>query len=45
MAVEGLQPAEKIELGRVLGFYADRMMGDFHSRFSEGDAQPGWISR
>jgi hypothetical protein len=39
MAVEGLQPAEKLELGRALGFYADKMLGDFHSRFSEGDSQ------
>jgi hypothetical protein len=45
MALEGAQPAEKKEIGRALGFYADKMLGDFHSRFSEGDAAPGWLAR
>ncbi|MDR2056565.1 MAG: hypothetical protein LBQ10_11980 [Desulfovibrio sp.] len=45
MALEGAQPAEKKEIGRALGFYADKFLGEFHARFSEGDAAPGWLAR
>jgi hypothetical protein len=45
MSLEGLQPAEKLEVGRALGFYADKMLGVLHSRYTEGDAQAGWLAR
>jgi hypothetical protein len=45
MALEGMQAAEKKEIGRGIGFYADKVLGALHSRYTEGDAQAGWLSR
>ena len=45
MNLEGMQSAEKKEVGRALGFYADKFLGEFHARFSEGDADAGWLAR
>jgi len=44
MHFEGLQTPEKIELGRALGFYANTFLREFHARFTEGDAAPGWLA-
>jgi hypothetical protein len=45
MHFEGLQSAERKELGRALGFYSRKFLAEFHGRFSEGDGEAGWLAR